>query len=234
MADTNVLMPGTTLSEGEFITDGTGLWFAGIVQNQFGVYAGSPATPIGTSITLCHPCSHVKMISTGLICYLSEGEEEIAWSSPAGTAPCYAIMQADGNLCVYEGDGPANQGRFLFGSKQAGGLGHDFKPYPEFPTTNVQVAATEVHVDIHGMPPGWARWCIINPDGSEGKYTNGSDMIITGPFGASCHLRARKPDGSHSHDSGDNFAIGDQGVTYALIPDWNAFGSAFFSWKRTN
>jgi hypothetical protein len=225
--DTNILMPGTTLSEGEFITDVSGKWFAGIVQKQFGVYAGTPDNPIGTSITLCHPCSSVEMIGTGLICHSVLDEGEIVWTSPAGTAPCYAIMQADGNLCVYEGDGPANQGPLVFGSKQAGGLDHDFKHYPEYPTTNVHVDMDEVVFENGG------QWCIINPDGSEGEYTNGPDMSVSGVLGASCHLRARKIDwAQHFHDSGDNFAIGDQGVTYTLSHDSNPFNSTFFSWDR--
>lgn len=39
--------------------------------------------------------------------------------SPGGKY--FAIMQADGNFCVYHGSGPQNQGNFVWGSVQAAG-----------------------------------------------------------------------------------------------------------------
>ncbi|MCG8460181.1 MAG: hypothetical protein MI919_28185 [Holophagales bacterium] len=39
--------------------------------------------------------------------------------SPSGRY--FAILQRDGNFCVYRGNGPANQGDFVWGSVQAAG-----------------------------------------------------------------------------------------------------------------
>lgn len=225
MTSGNVLAVGGTLSEGQFITDGSGNWFAGVIDRQFGVYAGTPESPIGTSITLCFPCTNVAMTATALTGFADRDDPTPAWTTPAGTGPCFAIMQADGNLCVYEGNGPADQGAFLWGSKQSGGLDHGFKPYPEFRATTVAVYFMDG--DVTG-----SSWCIINPDGSEGEFTALNEMTVAGPNGGSCCLQARKPDGSDSHNSGDNFSIGEQNVVYHLSHDNNPFSPAYFSWSR--
>src|SRR5215218_3774388 len=34
----------------------------------------------------------------------------------AANGTCFAIMQTDGNFCLYEGSGPAARGKFIWGS----------------------------------------------------------------------------------------------------------------------
>lgn len=227
------LPAGGTLPVGQFIVDESGRWFAGIVADAsgapgpFGVFAGTPERPLGTSIILCTGCGELAMTGTALTALSSDPGQQPLWTSPpAGSAPCFAIMQPDGNLCVYEGTGPDNQGAFQWGSRQAGGVIENFSPYPGQATSKVTVSIEE------RVEP--CQWCIVDPNGNEGEYTQGNEAEITGVPGGSCYLRAKKLDGSDSHPSGDNFDIGDQNVSYSLSYDSNPLSPTFFSWSRTS
>jgi hypothetical protein len=227
MARNDLLMPGAMLSQGQFITSQQGNYFAGIIDGQFGVYAGAPDAPIGTSITLCPSTQGVMMAEPGLATLESQTDRCPPWYSPDAGGPAFAVMPSDGNLCVYSGTDPDAQNPFVWGSLQSGGRTSGFLPFPEYQTTAVTVEAS-------GFDE-YFKWYIMNPDGSEGDGAAGENettaSVVWGKAGGSCWLRAV---GRHTHDSGDNFTIGDKDVRYTCERDHNPFTSTFCSWSRTN
>lgn len=127
----DILYPGTWLEKGgrEFLVSLENTFFAGMVRGNFGVFAGTPDAPLGTSIILCQGVEQLKMDnqSDSLECISGA---RVVWATPQTYfAKGFCVMQSDGNLCVYQGT-PEAQGKLLFGSKQCGALSDHFLPYP--------------------------------------------------------------------------------------------------------
>jgi len=224
-----------TLTEGQFICSAESNYFAGIHDSQFGVFAGTPAAPLGTSIILSDASAKVAMLADGrLVSYANAADEQPNWSTPTVDGPGFAVMQSDGNLCVYASAGPDDHGAFMFGSLQNGGLVANFLPYHRYATSQVTVRS---------FITGQFNWCVMKADGANGTEgprvhqdpsggrSSTATGSVSGQAGCQCWLRAFDAWGK-THDSGDNFSIGDPDVRYSANFAWNPM--VLLDWSRHN
>lgn len=230
------LRPGESLELGVYLQSRNGKYFFGIwptcgesicavpvrpprlgSSGVLGVFGGTPDNPLGVSIILAHGVSKVTMQYDGNLC--ANNPSGNAWCAMTQGEPNCAIMQDDGNFCLYAGSDASNPGAFKWGSVQQGSNTQSFAAMPLTP------AFTTVTIDARTR----CDWSVQWNGGQTDYYPITSTVVwlhLLGPRGVSCWLRARN--WARHHDSGDNFTMGDPDVMYTLSS--TMFN---FSWNRT-
>ena len=223
MSRSDVLCAGMILMEGQFICSSDHAFFAGIIGGQFGVFAGTPAAPIGTSVILADSARITLAASGSLASFHRIADTVPNWQTVASIVPTYCVMQSDGDLCDYTGT-PDRPGARLFSSSQHGGHGERLLPYPGSVKAGAG-ACMDVHVANAWASPGkvMARW-----DGGgqsplfavDGDVGNPETPRVTvrfqgAPYGTSCWMVMRDAYG-HDHESVDSFRFGDPHVGYEI------------------
>jgi len=62
--------------------------------------------------------THDGYTTEDLISQGGPAQGDLRWQSQTSGKPCYLIMQDDGNLCIYQGASPSEQGAIVWGSLQ--------------------------------------------------------------------------------------------------------------------
>jgi hypothetical protein len=221
------LLPGDELTGGMVLTSPNGRWTAGIIDGVFGIFGifhpGPPVSPplpglMGTSLALAQATAVTMRMDGNLVATL-DGPDDVFWASGTDGSPCFALMQDDGNFCVYQGSSPDNGGQFMWGSLQNGGVTSDLGVYP--PTGIMKIYVVNEWNGGRQFCASWARGSSERhsiPGRFGSTETVDLTFTVTGfPRGETCWMTMIEsgPD----YNSGDNFTFGERGVAYKIEAD---------------